>query len=40
MASLIEFHEYVAALRGAIPDGLHPAGMVTIWGSIRDMIDS
>ena len=39
-ATRIEWHEYVAALRSIVPDGLHPAGAVTIWSWIRDMIDA
>jgi hypothetical protein len=27
-------------VRGIVPDNLHPAGAVTIWGWIRDMIEA
>jgi hypothetical protein len=36
----IEWHDYVAALRNAIPDGLHLHGMTTIWSWIRDMLEA
>ena len=39
-ATRIEWHDYVAVLSGMVPDGLHPAGAVTIWGWIRDMIEA
>ena len=36
----IELRDYLETFRGIVPDDLHPHGMVTIWGWVRDMIEA